>query len=814
MALIAHWKLEDTAGGLIDDTGNLAPGTFFNSPSVIVGIDGNAVAFDGVNQYASVSAAGQLSGAAVWSMSVNCRAQASTGSQDFLLLWQITATNNIVITQETGTGNIKVFVNESSPFPTNSTNITSDAPIDLTDWSMITVTADHASNTLKLYANGQPIAATQAGDNLSASLGTGTATYVMAADASASVFNNIDLDDVRVYDSVLSDSEVAAIWFGGGAPPAVTSLPTQFEGFIKAAATALPTRFTGLTQTAPASLGMRLESPDPTDYLANAAGFSVQVIIGTTDYSDRISGPIDIEASELSSGIASLSLIPPNGPVDPNTYERQPIQITFIGSGYTQRRFTGITSTAVYDPDQGELQIEATTNLQGQLENLPRSVIDNIVGGLWSEHVFDDTADGWQYARDRLSTIASELHADVYGHLIVTPWETKATPDFTLTDAERFDDTLDVVRSNLRDLITRVRINFDFRFTRLRHREIVVHFRDELGFCDWANRGWLLPARSMVAQAADGSQWNRTSDITYDELPPPGTYCTPERGWAGDPDLLFCLGASWSAARRWAQTVTEEYGMDLIAPDLEESIGVARINADYGVEATYDSTDYEIDRDFTAPPDGSSFSTKSFDWQIDADQAERDGRVAMEAAQEVAMAAARSEILDRARKNRVSAAHIYYPPLQIRHTVRINTPYLQATGKVARLRETLDPVEGIIDMQVDLAVSRHDGSGLAVDDPLTAPPPIEQPQEENTGRTYTVGYTIGGEEFSPPDDDTWDGYVSNVDERIRFPGAEIYRTRFVLRMPEVETEARDALTEDEVTPYEVAVPQDELTMSR
>ena len=124
-----------------------------------------------------------------------------------------------------------------------------------------------------------------------------------------------------------------------------------------------------------------------------------------------------------------------------------------------------------------------------------------------------------------------------------------------------------------------------------------------------------------------------------------------------------------------------------------------------------------------------------------------------------------------------------------------------------------NPVTGEIDMRVDLAISRHDGSGLAVDDPLTAPTPIEQPQEENTGRTYQFGYTIGGEEFAPPDDPDWDGYISNVDERIRFPGAEIYRTRLVIRMPEVETEARDALAEDEVTQYTVAVPQDELTMS-
>lgn len=814
MALIAHWKLDAVAGGLVDDTGNLAPGTFYNGPSLVTGVDGNAVDFDGVNQYADVPAAGQLNAATTWSISLNVNAGQAivANAPRQVFVWQIDTYKFIAVTQ-LASGEWLVGVGRGpGPFPVIS-NQQTNASADLSDWTMITVTCDHGTGTMLLYVDGLLVPSTFSGDALAAQNETGAATYSLASNDINTNFADLAIDDVRVYDHVLDASEVAAIWFGGGVPgiPAA-QLPTSFEGFIRVPAAALPTRFTGLAETLPVSLPTRFESADPADYLASASTWSVQVVLDGVDITTQVSGPIDIEHAEMASGIASLELTPPPGPIAPGDYERLPITITFLGTGYTQRRFTGTTSTAVYDPDQGTISIEATTNLQGQLENLPRAVIDGIVGGLWSEHVFDDTADGWQYARDRLSTIASELHADVYGHLIVAPWAAKGVPDFTLTDSERFDDTLDVVRSNLRDLITRVRIQFDFRFTRLRHREISVRFADELGFCDWANRGWLLPSRAMVTQAADGTAWNRTSEITWVELPPPGTYCQPPRGWVGDTDLLFCLGANWTAARRWAQTVTEEYGIDLIAPDLEESIGVARINSDYGVEATFDSTDYEIDRDFTAPPPGFSFSPKSFDWQQDADQAERDGRVAMEAAQECAMGAARSEMLSRARKNRVSVSHVYYPPLQIEHTVRIDTPSLKATGKVARLRETLNPVNGIIDMQVDLAVSRHDGSGLAVDDPLTAPDPIEQPQETNTGRTYTVGYHIGGEEFADPDDPNWDGYVSNVAEILRFAGAPVYRTRFVLRMPEVETEARDELTEDEVTPYEVAIPQDELSM--
>ncbi len=592
-------------------------------------------------------------------------------------------------------------------------------------------------------------------------------------------------------------------------------LPTEFSGFVTSEIAAIPTRFKVRAQSAAASLPTQLNSVTSGQFTGSVLSFTALVVLDGVDISAQLAGPISITHEEDASGIADFVIIPPAGPIDLNSYERKPVQISFVSLGIAIRRFTGVTASANYDPDSGLMTVDCTTDLQGQLEQMDRATINNLIGGLWSEWVFDDTADGWQYARDQLSTIQSEIHADVFGNLIVSPWKAKAVPDITLTDAERFSDSLTIERANLRDLLTKVRVNFDFRFTRLRHREIQVQFIDQRGFCDWANNNWLLAPKDMVRSAADGAQWTRLNEISYDDLPPTNpSICSPPRAWAGGAEA-FCLGAQWQAGRRWAQTITEEFAIDVTSPDIAEAIGQQQINADYAVEATYDATDYEAQKDFTGPPADFVFSTKSNDWQKDADQNTADGRAAMEAAQTVAMEVARSEILGRARSNRVGVSNIYDPMMSLDWTVRINTPYCKATGKVALIEETINPVTGDLGMAIEIAVSRHGGTGLGAEDPLTPPPAPEQPQETNTGRIYTIGYHVGQEEFSPPDDPDWDGWITNVQSNgdSYFPTGESYDVRFVVAYPEVEVEARDELTADDITTYNIIVPEDELELS-
>jgi hypothetical protein len=547
--------------------------------------------------------------------------------------------------------------------------------------------------------------------------------------------------------------------------------------------------------------------------------WALEVLINAVDVSSSLVGEVRITAEETRSGLCELAIIPAPGALDPDDYENQPIAVSYLtrdAAGTTlttTARFTGTIATARYD-DQGLLLIEATNDLQGAIEALDRAAIDTLISsGGWSKHVFDDGADPWQYARDRLSTTPGEIHVDPAGVLEFVPWAAKATPDVTLTDADRFDNTLALRRVTRRDLISQNTINFDFRFTRLRHREIAVNFTYTPGICGYLDGEATVPQRSMIQSAADSNAWVRTSDITFTGFPATGVICTPPRGWVQDGSEFFCLGASWTAARRWAQTVTEQYAITVTAPDIETAVGVKAVSENYGIEAIFDARDYEAQVEYDAPPAGSVLAVETDDYQLDADQTTANGRTELEAAQVVAIEKAKTEILERARGNRVSVGAVFDPTITLESTVRLTTGSISAKGKVYSYREQYNLETGALDQAIELAISRHGGSGIASDDPIVAPSPPAQAAETPTPRTYAVGVEIGGVIGAPADSDALEGYVCNAYGPARTDPTNLYRERFVLNMPEIEAAARNATEATQASALEVAVPQDELTIT-
>jgi hypothetical protein len=115
-------------------------------------------------------------------------------------------------------------------------------------------------------------------------------------------------------------------------------------------------------------------------------------------------------------------------------------------------------------------------------------------------------------------------------------------------------------------------------------------------------------------------------------------------------------------------------------------------------------------------------------------------------------------------------------------------------------------------MSLEIALSRHGGSGLGADDPLDPAPEPSQPAEENTGRVYYVQHHSGGIIGVAPDSDDLDGWITNAYGAARTDPDNLYRERFRLRMPEIEATARQAVAVQQAVEIDSAVPEDPLTM--
>ena len=606
----------------------------------------------------------------------------------------------------------------------------------------------------------------------------------------------------------------------GKVPFPAQTIPLALSGSVGAAAQSLPLRLKGLTATVAQSIPLTLSAYDASAVTAPGLIWGLSVLVDGADISDRISGDVLIEQEETASGYAELRYLPGTGVIDPEQYEGKSVSIdwrTFNAAGVETsrfRRFTGIVEEAAYEAESAEITLRCTTDLQTRLDGMTREQIDTLIGGYWSEHIFDDSASGWDYAQDQLSTIPSELHVTTAGALSVVPFAAKATPDITITGDERYAEPLPLQRVSKRDMITRFVINLDFRFVKLRHRQMAVRLID-IPFCEYLKNNFPLPSRSMVSSAADSGAWTRISKILFKPLPATGTYCSG-RNWANDPSTTdgICLGASWTSARRWAQTVTEQYELSVTAPDLAETIGDQEAAADYGIEATYDATEYEQIDTYTSEPSGSVYNPASGDYEAEATAAEQDGRLAMADAQECAIAMARTEILQRARGNRLPVQIVYRPDMDISKTVRIEATRLTTQGKVAASREILNPTTARMDMTITLAISRHGGSGVAVDSPVQTAPQPATPPETAGSRYHAVGLRLGAKAGAIPDADDLEGYMVNVaiNGDDYDPSAETYGHRLSITLPEIEDAARQAVNAPQSTTYTVAVPEDTLIM--
>jgi hypothetical protein len=590
-------------------------------------------------------------------------------------------------------------------------------------------------------------------------------------------------------------------------------------------------------ETGPISLGITLLGSVTAAAAADSVLWQPVVVVGGVDLSARLYGEITIEREEDASAIAELSYLALAGAVDPLLHVGQPVTISWaqiVGGvvSYARLRFTGLVADAAWDADLAGVRLSCTTALQDVCNAMTKADIERLIGGHWSPHVWsEEDSTGWTHAQQRLSTTTKALWHDEQRILRVTDLQAKATADLALGASDILSDSAQVSYAQRGDMVNRIRCALDFRYLRQRQRWVDVVWRPQ-DVCSYLQDSYQFCQRSMVEGAATSGGWQLDGAISYVPLWPNDYYWCGNRSagslmtglaWNTAPAVAatLCIGASWRATKRWHQTVTETYTLLVEAPQSLAAIGEVEQDEEYGIESTTEpDTAWEQSSDLS--PVSGGRSSPEGDWIADVYDDATAGRAAVEDAMACVVAAAQGEILRAHRGTTVSWDMPYQPGLSLQHTLSLTLPTLVCHGKVRALRDRLSLDSGEAITTVELAISRRNGSGLVATTPPAAVPQPADPAEPRVDRVVTLGLHIGGRTYSPPEDQTWGGLITNYtydptavpnwSANPTNPSVNVYSYAFAFPPPEIADDFTATDVDAGTTTYTVDIPDDTLTL--
>ena len=231
---VAHWKLDDGAGLTAIDSEGGNDGTLSGPPAWVAGVLGDALDFNGSNDYVDAGTF-DISGSGITMMGwFNAEAIATddgrfvskaSGANEADAYWQLSTTDS-------GSDRfLRMRVKASG-----TTTTLADSSVNLTtgSWYFAVGTYDTASGMMRLYLNGVEVASTA--HAVGGVLDTDASVPVaIGANGTAERFFNGILDDVRVYNRALDAGEIQDL-YDASAPetPGFTELYEPWSATVDA----------------------------------------------------------------------------------------------------------------------------------------------------------------------------------------------------------------------------------------------------------------------------------------------------------------------------------------------------------------------------------------------------------------------------------------------------------------------------------------------------------------------------------------------------------------------------------------------------
>jgi hypothetical protein len=525
-----------------------------------------------------------------------------------------------------------------------------------------------------------------------------------------------------------------------------------------------------------------------------------RVLMAGVDISDQLVEGWDADREESAAGVGSIAFYLPPGPVTPSDWVGRDVTIDYISTsaGLTTeaRMLTGKVVTPTWDPSTRVMTCELSDQLQQRVELMPIEEIDVLTEGDWSPDVFEpvEGRSRWEYAQERMSTRTASLDCSAYGVPRVTSWYSTA-PAFVFGPGQVLDNTQGCDPADLSRMTNKVVIEADYRYARLRQRNESFNWIGG-GFCGWYfTDSKELPTVAMVKEAIASAGGQLLDGFGWDLLPPsmpdPCLMGVPWTNYYVNEELL--LGANFIIGRRWAQSVTERYALNVVAPGSIAAAGevVERMGGALEIESLL--AEAWGDSAFT---DGISSHTD------ERDEPRRALFLVVQLLQGVAI------VVNTHRGTTVSwqVPTSMAMGIDLSHTLELND-LIRARGKCVRIATRTNYQAGTAITTLTIAIMRGGGT---VADPLVPPPSVDEPQPD-PGYTPTILPTqLGGRIGGEPYDDELPGFAGNYSATD--PGAAMFTRRFDIDAAEISAEQRDELPVPITATYQVPIPNDLLEL--
>lgn len=572
---------------------------------------------------------------------------------------------------------------------------------------------------------------------------------------------------------------------------------------------------------------------DPIPSHVQRTGWDITVMVGGAPI-DCEHGIINIQRTEGGASLMNVTLIPALGIQDVESYAGKPITADLQTAEGIFRVYTGLVDIPEVDIINKKITLHCTDRRSELINTQLASVVSTI--GYYSSVIFGTPKDTFEELTSRLTTVPQTVDFDAFGNYNLVNLAAKTIPDYTLLGSQVYYRDPKVEYTSRGRITNKITISFEYRFDRLWHLQRSWSWVSPIAanICLALQNGYTFAQRSMVLAAITGLSWPLIGDVSFRPIQPSGWYCggmgfltyhfdadggamVPELDADGNPVLdadgnpsmvatgvfvdvgsLLTNGASWTATKRWAQTITENYSLIVQAPQSQAQYGVVESFNNYSNEDGTDVTAWE--RDYKAYDN--PYNKTEPTYFIDSDLK----RNVSNAAISTALNIAKTTILNSHRDIRVTIYRSLWPQIDLKHTVEIDASItngggLKARGKVYNIVHTLDVGTGEAVTMVILALSRSQGT--QIDSALSIP--IKPTNVEMPDSTEIVLGNHYGEDPAQAGSENWNGRVGN---RINVFFRTTYPEQFIVDTPEIESAFRDERVITGSASYSISIPSD------